>query len=56
MQLKAQWSKKFDHAVNNIIPNKFSFKKFKIHLKNCYELKIDTTIEQRINNQNLSMK
>jgi hypothetical protein len=38
--------KEFDHATNNIIPSKFNFKKFKIHLKNCYELKIDTTIEQ----------
>jgi len=41
-----RFTKKIDHVINNIIPNKFNFKKFKIHLKNCYELKIDTTIEQ----------
>jgi hypothetical protein len=41
-----RFTKKIDHVINNIIPNKFNFKKFKIHFKNCYELKIDTTIEQ----------
>jgi hypothetical protein len=40
------FTKEFDHATNNIIPNKFNFKKFKIHFKNCYEMKIDTKIEQ----------
>ncbi len=38
--------KEFDHATNDIIPSKFNFKKFKIDLKNCYDFKIDITIEE----------